>query len=77
MYQAAPADAVRSAARHVRPGGVVAFAETNMPTGSAVPERAFADWPPTPASEQVNNSAGRIRGWPTTIGAFATKPRVA
>ena len=160
MYQADPADAVRSAARHVRPGGVVAFAEANMPIGSAVPERAFADWPPTPASEQVNkwmyeafgrlgtqpnmglrlletfaqaglqpspdletefavvvgedaishtteflrsllpailnagiateeevdvdtlaerlragtSSAGRIRGWPTTIGAFATTP---
>ena len=54
MYQADPADAVKRAARHLRPGGVVAFAEINMPVGSAVPERAFADWPPTPASEQVN-----------------------
>lgn len=54
MYQADPADAIRSAARHVRPGGVVAFAEINMPIGSAVPERAYADWPPTPVSEQVN-----------------------
>lgn len=54
MYQADPADAVASAARHVRPGGVVAFAEINLPVGSAVPERAFPDWPPTPASEEVN-----------------------
>jgi ubiquinone/menaquinone biosynthesis C-methylase UbiE len=54
MYQADPAGAVRSAARHLRPGGVVAFAEANMPIGSALPGRAFADWPPTPASEQVN-----------------------
>jgi SAM-dependent methyltransferase len=54
MYQADPADAVKRAARHLRPGGVVAFAEINMPVGSAVPERALADWPPTPASEQVN-----------------------
>ncbi|HEX3391233.1 MAG TPA: methyltransferase domain-containing protein [Solirubrobacteraceae bacterium] len=54
MYQADPADAVMRAAGHVRPGGVVAFAEINMPVGSAVPERAYANWPPTPASEQVN-----------------------
>lgn len=161
MYQADPVDAVRRAAQHVRPGGVVAFAEINLPIGSAIPERAFADWPPTPVSEQVNkwmyeafgklgtqpdmgvrllemflqaglqpspdvetefavvvgeeaidhtvefvrsllpailgagiateeevdidtlaerlradtNSAWRIRGWPTAIGAFATKPQ--
>lgn len=54
MYQADPVDAVRRAARHVRLGGVVAFAEINLPIGSAIPERAFPDWPPTPASEQVN-----------------------
>lgn len=163
LYQADPTDAVRKAARHVRPGGIVAFAEINLPIGSAIPERAFADWPPTPASEQVNkwmyeafarlgtqpemgirlletfaqaglepspdletefavvvgedaishtvefvrsllpailgagiateqevdidtladrlrgdtNSVGRIRGWPTAIGAFATKPKEA
>ncbi len=71
MYQADPAEAVRSAARHVRPGGVVAFAEANMPIGSAVPERAFADWPPTPASEQVNKwiyeAFGRL-GTPPNMG---------
>lgn len=54
MYQADPADAVRRAARHVRPGGVVAFAEVNMPVGSVLPGRAFTGWPNTPASEQVN-----------------------
>ena len=38
MYQADPADAVRRAASHLRPGGVAAFLEANM-IGSAVPAR--------------------------------------
>ncbi|MGP0103025.1 MAG: class I SAM-dependent methyltransferase [Solirubrobacteraceae bacterium] len=54
MYQADPADAVKRAAHHLRPGGVVAFAEANLPIGSALPARSFMSWPPTPASEQVN-----------------------
>lgn len=54
MYQADPADAVGRAAHHVRPGGMVAFAEVNLPIGSAFPARSFMSWPPTPASEQVN-----------------------
>jgi len=54
MYQADPAEAVRSAARHLRAGGVVVFAEMCLPIGSAVPERSLVSWPPTPASEQVS-----------------------
>ncbi len=54
LYQADPADAVRRASRHLRPGGIVAFAELNLPIDSAHPGRSFLSWPPTPASEQVN-----------------------
>ena len=54
MYQADPAEAVRSAARHVRPGGVVVFAEMCLLMGSAMPERSLVSWPPTPASEQLS-----------------------
>ncbi|MGO9762773.1 MAG: class I SAM-dependent methyltransferase [Solirubrobacteraceae bacterium] len=54
LYQADPADAVRRAARHVRPGGIVAFAELNLPIGSAHPAKSLMSWPPTHASEQVN-----------------------
>ena len=54
MYQADPAQAVRSAARHVRPGGVVVFAEMCLLMGSVIPERSLVSWPPTPASEQVS-----------------------
>ena len=54
LYQADPADAVRRAARHLRPGGVVAFAELNLPIGSAHPAKSLMSWPPTHASERVN-----------------------
>jgi ubiquinone/menaquinone biosynthesis C-methylase UbiE len=54
MYQADPAGAVRRAARHIRPGGIVAFAELNLPLGSALPARYLMSWPQTPASEQFN-----------------------
>jgi ubiquinone/menaquinone biosynthesis C-methylase UbiE len=54
LYQADPVDAVRRAARHLRPGGIVAFAELNLPIGSAHPAKSLMSWPPTPASEQVN-----------------------
>jgi ubiquinone/menaquinone biosynthesis C-methylase UbiE len=54
LYQADPTDAVRKAARHLCPGGIVAFAELNLPIGSAHPPKSFLSWPPTPASEQVN-----------------------
>jgi len=53
QYQADPVHAVRSAARHLRPGGVVVFAEFNMPVDPAQPGREGALWPRTPASQQV------------------------
>jgi SAM-dependent methyltransferase len=54
MYQADPAQAVRTAVRHVRPGGVVVFAEMCLLMGSVIPERSLVSWPPTPPSEQVS-----------------------
>ncbi|MFZ1926137.1 MAG: methyltransferase domain-containing protein [Solirubrobacteraceae bacterium] len=54
MYQGDPPAAVRAAARHVRPGGVVVFAEMCMRTGSAIPQRFLVSWPHTPASEQLS-----------------------
>jgi hypothetical protein len=55
MYQADPADAVAKAARHVRPGGIVVFAEMNLLIGSVLPSRGLlAMWPPTTASQQLN-----------------------
>lgn len=68
MYQANPADAIRRASRHLRPGGVVAFAEANLPIGSALPARSFMSWPRTPVSEQVN-------GWIyEAFGRLGTQP---
>ena len=54
MYQADPAEAVRSAARHIRAGGVVVFAEMCLLMGSVRPQRALVSWPPTPVSEQLS-----------------------
>jgi len=54
MYQGDPAAAVRTASRHLRPGGVVVFAEMCLLMGSAIPERCLVSWPPTPASEQLS-----------------------
>ena len=54
MYQGDPAAAVRAAARHVRPGGVVVFAEMCMRVGSAIPQRFLVSWPHTPASERLS-----------------------
>jgi SAM-dependent methyltransferase len=54
MYQADPAQAISSAARNLRPGGVVVFAEMNLLMGSTRPERALVSWPPTPAIEQLS-----------------------
>ena len=54
MYQGDPPAAVRAAARHVRPGGVIVFAEMCMRTGSAIPQRFLVSWPHTPASEQLS-----------------------
>ncbi len=48
MYQADPAAAIAAAARHVRPGGIVAFAEMCI-GGPAMPGRATVGSPPTPA----------------------------
>jgi SAM-dependent methyltransferase len=70
MYQADPAEAVRSAARHVRPGGVVVFAEMCLLMGSVRPERSFGSWPPTPASEQLS-------GWiHEAFGRLGTQPEM-
>ncbi|HWY19521.1 MAG TPA: methyltransferase domain-containing protein [Solirubrobacteraceae bacterium] len=54
MYQGDPPAAVRAAARQVRPGGVVVFAEMCMRTGSAIPQRFLVSWPHTPASERLS-----------------------
>lgn len=54
MYQGDPAAAIASAARHLRPGGVAAFAEMCIEVGSVTPERIFVSWPRTPASEQAS-----------------------
>jgi ubiquinone/menaquinone biosynthesis C-methylase UbiE len=54
MYQGDPAAAVASVANHVRPGGVVVFAEMSVHLDSFLPERCMVSWPPTPASEQLN-----------------------
>jgi SAM-dependent methyltransferase len=53
MYQGDPAAAVARAARHVRPGGAVVFAEMCLLMDSLVPGRVLVSWPPTPASEQL------------------------
>lgn len=68
MYQGDPAAAVRDAARHVRSGGVVVFAEMCLRTGSVIPERFLVSWPPTPASEQLS-------AWIDAIfGGLGTQP---
>jgi ubiquinone/menaquinone biosynthesis C-methylase UbiE len=54
MYQGDPTAAVASVASQVRPGGVVVFAEMCIHLDSLLPKRAMASWPPTPASEQLN-----------------------
>jgi SAM-dependent methyltransferase len=53
MYQGDPAAAVTSAAGHVRPGGVVVFAEMCLTMDSVIPSRALLSCPRTPASEQL------------------------
>jgi ubiquinone/menaquinone biosynthesis C-methylase UbiE len=57
MYQGDPAGAVRAAARHVRSGGVVVFAEMCLRMGSAIPQRFLMSWPHTVASEQLSEWA--------------------
>lgn len=54
MYQADPATALATAARHLRPGGSVAFAEMCLPIGWTAPERSLVCWPRTPVSEQAS-----------------------
>ena len=68
MYQGDPAAAVRAAARHVRPGGVVVFAEMCMRTGSVIPQRFLVSWPHAPACEQLS---GWIDG---AFGGLGTQP---
>ena len=68
MYQGDPPAAVRAAARHVRPGGTVVFAEMCMRTGSAIPQRFLVSWPHTPASEQLSE-------WiDSAFGGLGTQP---
>jgi SAM-dependent methyltransferase len=62
MYQADPAEALMSAARHVRPGGVVVFAEMCLLMGSVRPQRSLVSWPPTPASEQLSEWIHEVFG---------------
>jgi SAM-dependent methyltransferase len=57
MYQGDPPAAVRAAARHVRPGGVVVFAEMCFRTGSAIPQRSRA----TPQSRSPKPSFAPFR----------------
>lgn len=54
MYQDDPPTAVWAAARHVRLGGVVVFAEMCFRTGSVIPQRFLVSWPHTPASERLS-----------------------
>jgi SAM-dependent methyltransferase len=68
MYQGDPPAAVRAAAHHVRPGGVVVFAEMCMRTGSVIPQRFLVSWPHTPASEQLSK-------WiDSAFGGLGTQP---
>jgi SAM-dependent methyltransferase len=70
MYQADPAEALSRAARHLRPGGVVVFAEMCLLMGSALPARSLVSWPPTPASEQLSRWMHEI------FGSLGTQPDV-
>lgn len=54
MYQGDPTAAVAEAARYVRPGGAVVFAEMCFHIDSFLPEKIFVTWPPTPAFEQLS-----------------------
>jgi SAM-dependent methyltransferase len=70
MYQGDPAGAVRAAAGHVRPGGVVVFAEMCLRTGAATPSRFLVSWPPTPAFDQLS-------GWAdAAFGGLGTQPDI-
>lgn len=68
MYQADPPQAVRSAARHLRPGGVVVFAEMCLLTNSVRPEHALVSWPRTAASEQLSRWIHEV------FGSLGTQP---
>jgi SAM-dependent methyltransferase len=54
MYQADPAGAISAAARHLRPAGIVAFAEMCLNHGSVDPGRYLVHWPATPAWAQLS-----------------------
>jgi len=64
MYQSDPVVAVRAAARHVRPGGVVVFAEMSLTLDSA-PEQSLVSYPLTPAFRQLS---GWIHAMHTAMG---------
>ena len=55
MYQVDPAAAVASAARHVRAGGIVAFAEMCLSHGGVDPGHTLICWPRTRAWRQLSN----------------------
>ena len=65
MYQGDPTAAVASAARHIRPGGAVVFAEMCFHIDSFLPEKIFVTWPPTPAFEQLSEWCHAMHG---TVG---------
>ena len=54
MYQADPAAAVAAAARNVRSGGIVAFAEMCLSFGRTDPEQTMICWPRTAAWRQLS-----------------------
>jgi SAM-dependent methyltransferase len=54
MYQADPAAAVASAARHLRAGGIVAFAEMCLSHGGIDPGHTLMCWPRTPVWRQLS-----------------------
>jgi SAM-dependent methyltransferase len=71
MFQADPSAAVAAAARHVRAGGIVAFAEMCLRIGSVDPERTLISWPPTPAWRQLSrwvNDMHKRLGTQTDMG---------
>jgi SAM-dependent methyltransferase len=54
MYQADPAAAVASTARHLRAGGIVAFAEMCISHAGVDPSHALLCWPRTGAWQQLS-----------------------
>ena len=71
MYQADPASAVASAARHVRARGIVAFAEMCLSHGGVDPGHTLICWPRTQAWRQLStwiNDMHKRLGTQTDMG---------